>query len=656
MSKPASLSLTAKLAIAGALLALMALASVSMTLWVSWQLKGGAAAINEAGRLRMQIWRLAQTLSNHPDSATLLDHYARQARPDTSAETSFNPLSADEARLRGYLQQFDNTLELLASGDPARPLVVPNDLRTRAALAQVQQGWRNLQRDWSGATTPELLARQANDFVARIEVFVTAIEQRMESWTTLLNTSQFFIMLMVGAAALVLIYAAYTLVLTPLTRLQHSVAQIRKGDFSTRLDIERSDEFGALAADFNLMAQTLQSFYGELEARVQEKTLGLETERRRLAVLYETAAFVFNASSMDELMQGFAHQAREAGQADASAVRWFDEINQRYLLLAADAIPAELAEAMRCAPVADGLCGQLSDGMQTRIIPIFASATQPVVDSCARAGFTTAINVPVRAHDRMVGAIELFYRAPPTLGADDRSLLDTLASHLAGAVEGLRASALEREAAVTEERTLLARELHDSIAQSLSFLKIQAGLLRNALQRHDESTIARTLAEFDTGIHESLTDVRELLVHFRIRANADGIAPVLHSALTKFEHLTGLPAHLSIEGVGLPLPPDVQVQVLHIVQEALANVRKHASARQVWVEVRQSPPPWRVEVRDDGIGFDTTQRLADDEDHVGLRIMRERAAGIDASVEIVSVPGSGTCVALELPMHAPATV
>ena len=105
--------------------------------------------------------------------------------------------------------------------------------------------------------------------------------------------------------------------------------------------------------------------------------------------------------------------------------------------------------------------------------------------------------------------------------------METLASHLAGAIEGLRASALEREAAVAEERSLLARELHDSIAQSLSFLKIQASLLRDALERGDTVQADVALAELDAGIHDSLADVRELLVHFRTRTNAEDIVPAL---------------------------------------------------------------------------------------------------------------------------------
>jgi two-component system nitrate/nitrite sensor histidine kinase NarX len=262
---------------------------------------------------------------------------------------------------------------------------------------------------------------------------------------------------------------------------------------------------------------------------------------------------------------------------------------------------------------------------------------------CERAGFDTVISVPVRLHERLLGEINLFYRSPPRAERRRPRPAGDAGQPPGRAIEGLRAGALEREAAVAEERSLLARELHDSIAQSLSFLKIQAGLLRDAVRRQDAGKVDRTLAELDAGIRESLADVRELLLHFRTRTNREDITPALRTTLTKFEHQTGLATHLLVHGEGMPLDADVQVQVLHVVQEALSNVRKHAQASAVWVEVQQGAD-WRVEVRDDGCGFEV-DRSTGDETHVGLRIMRERAGHIGASVEVSSVPGSGTCVA-----------
>ena len=162
------------------------------------------------------------------------------------------------------------------------------------------------------------------------------------------------------------------------------------------------------------------------------------------------------------------------------------------------------------------------------------------------------------------------------------------------------------------------------------------------------------MAELDVGVRECYADVRELLVHFRTRASAEDIEEALRTTLSKFGHQTGINAQLSMEGHGLPLDADVQIQVLHMVQEALSNVRKHARATRVNVRV-QRHPEWRFEVQDNGIGFDAGRSLAPDSLHVGLRILRERAEGISARVEVQSAPGAGTTVCIELPHNASAT-
>jgi two-component system nitrate/nitrite sensor histidine kinase NarX len=201
---------------------------------------------------------------------------------------------------------------------------------------------------------------------------------------------------------------------------------------------------------------------------------------------------------------------------------------------------------------------------------------------------------------------------------------------------------------VGEERALLARELHDSIAQSLAFLKIQAQLLRSAVQKQQPEKVQSTLDELDTGLKESISDVRELLVHFRTRTNTGDIEAALQETLQKFQHQTGLPTRLHLDGEGLPLPADVQVQVLHVVQEALSNVRKHAGASHVSLDVHKGEQ-WRFVVRDNGSGFDTAQQRG--ETHVGTKIMRERADRIGATVQIESRSGQGTSVTLTLPRN-----
>jgi two-component system nitrate/nitrite sensor histidine kinase NarX len=267
---------------------------------------------------------------------------------------------------------------------------------------------------------------------------------------------------------------------------------------------------------------------------------------------------------------------------------------------------------------------------------------------CAKAGFETMVNIPVHLHDRLMGEINLFFIRTVTLSPAECSLLEALSSHLAGAIENLRLNALEKEAAVSQERHLLAGELHDSIAQSLAFLKIQVQLMRNAVQSGNSTDIKQVLEEIDLGVRESYADVRELLLHFRTRTNTEDIEPALATTLRKYEHQSGMKTSLSMQGQGMPLLPHLQIQVLHIIQEALSNVRKHARASQVWLNVQQQPT-WRFEVRDDGVGFSTDNGQLD-ETHVGLRIMAERAQRIGAALDVISTPGLGSAIILTLPL------
>jgi two-component system nitrate/nitrite sensor histidine kinase NarX len=438
-------------------------------------------------------------------------------------------------------------------------------------------------------------------------------------------------------------------VLNPVARLRRGLADLQGGDMGARVEVDSRDEFGQLSAGFNDMAQTLQSLYGDLEQRVQDKTARLEVKRQRLADLYEVSAFLAHATQLEPLAQGFVRRVRRIARADAAVVRWSNQGNQRYILLASDNLPAALAQGEHCLEAGSCHCGQPALQASTRVIPIRSDMPSPM-SHCEQAGFRQLVSVPIRLHEQVLGELDLFYREAGGAAELDRDLIDTLATHLAAAMESLRAAALEREAAVAQERALLAQELHDSIAQSLAFLKIQVQLLREAVKAGNAEATTRAIAELDTGVRESYADVRELLVHFRTRTNVEDIEPALATTLSKFRHQTGLAAELEVEGHGVALDPDVQVQVLHIVQEALSNVRKHAGATNVVVRVR-SFPSWRFEVSDDGEGFVPADH-AGAENNVGLRIMQERAGRIGARVSVRSAPGAGCTVTLELPAQA----
>jgi two-component system nitrate/nitrite sensor histidine kinase NarX len=487
--------------------------------------------------------------------------------------------------------------------------------------------------------------QHANTFLTSIDRFVLSIEGQMAGLTAILNLFQFVMMALAIGGAVIMLYTGYMYVINPLSNLRDGLRKIESAQFATRVDVASNDEFGQVASGFNRMAATLQSLYGNLEAQVAAKTQRIAAQKERLEGLYGVSAFLAQSNDLNELTQGFAQHVRLLMKADAIVLRWSGEDASKLLLLASDAFPLAMQEEEKCLMAGACACGQPQNDARTRVIPIMNSEVAPL-QHCARIGYVGMTSVPVRMHHKVLGEINLFYKSQVSLPAEELELMDTLASHLATAVEGLRAAALDREAAISGERALLARELHDSIAQSLAFLKIQVQLLRNAMAKNDAEKTALALGELDSGLKESIADVRELLLHFRTRTQADDIDRAVQETLQKFQHQTGLQVSRKVIGEGLPLPQDVQIHVLHVLQEALSNVRKHAGARGVEIEIHKGDS-WRFVVRDDGAGFDEGGQRS--ELQVGLKIMRERADQIGASVTVDSAVGQGTAVTLRVP-------
>lgn len=613
-------SLSDKLIRTGTGLLVVALISIGLTLWVTWKLGGGAAALNEAGRMRMQTWRLTSAVQ-----ANL-------------AETEINALT----------QEFDRSMLLLKNGDASRPLFVPWDKEAINRYTEVERLWHEqkihftIQPSWPH----HQLVEYSVEFVNAVDRFVLSIEAQMANLTALLNLFQFVMMALAIGGAVVMLYTGYLYVINPLSNLRNGLLKLESAQFSVRVDVASNDEFGQVASGFNRMAATLQSLYGNLEAQVATKTRRIAAQKERLEGLYGVSVFLAQANELSELTQGFSQRVRKLMKADAIALRWSGEDASKFLLLASDEFPQIMKDEENCLMAGACACGNPTLDARTRVIPIMNSDIAPL-QHCARIGYESLISVPVRMQNKVLGEIDLFYKNQINLAAEEVALMDTLASHLATAVEGMRVVVLDREAAIAGERSLLARELHDSIAQSLAFLKIQVQLLRSAITKQNSKSTDLALNELDSGLKESIADVRELLLHFRTRTQADDIERAVQETLQKFQHQTGLHVKRQATGEGLPLPQDVQIHVLHVLQEALSNIRKHANANSVVIEIHKGDP-WRFLVRDDGVGFDSHNNRS--EINIGLKIMQERANQIGATVDITSLVGQGTTVTLLVPI------
>lgn len=609
--------LATKLGLLAVPMVVCALAAMVVTMWVSLQLDGGAAALNEAGRMRMQAYRMSLTLV--------------QGSPD---------------RVRAHVAEFERSLALLREGQESRPLAVPWDTSTRERFLAVEGGWQ-VYRGLAQATLSrdvDALQQRTEAFVQTIDAFVQSVEVRLADWTALLHLLNTGVLVVFVIWVVGLLVGAHALVLAPVGAFHRAMAAVQGGTWSARLERDTTLEYDDLAQGFNALVAHLQQLYDSLERKVQEKTAELQEKNERLAQLYDMTALVGRASSLDDLAQSFTRAVQKIARADAVALRWSDQANERYLILASSGLPEAMVQAENCLATDACYCGRSDTGGGMVVIPIH-SLPPHSLRHCERSGFGTIYSVPIQLQDRLLGEVNFFYRTPVEPTHTERNLLEAINRQLASAMENLRHAALAREAAVSGERHHLSRELHDSIAQALAFLKIQVKLLRAAVQSGDRAQIDPIVDEIDAGVRECNGDVRELLMHFRIRTHSEDILPALENTLRKFEHQTGIRTTLEVLSPGVALAADVQIQVLHILQEALSNVRKHASATQVTVRV-QGQPHWQFEVQDDGRGFSVQSPRGDS--HVGLGIMTERAQRIGAQLQVYSERFHGTRVQLVL--------
>lgn len=204
-----------------------------------------------------------------------------------------------------------------------------------------------------------------------------------------------------------------------------------------------------------------------------------------------------------------------------------------------------------------------------------------------------------------------------------------------------------------KERERIAREMHDGVAQNLAVLKIEAYKLKDVCDRHDDAAMKEEIAILETLLNQTYLEVRQTLYDLRASRRLDeGFWPTIERQAQDFERSNGIRVILQ------PLnPPDelwnelASMQILRIIQEALANVRKHAHARRVDICCERSGRVIRFTIQDDGQGFLTGDQEVDPQDHYGLAVMKERAEAIGGSLTIFSQPGEGTIVTLVIPIE-----
>lgn len=619
---------------------LIALIGIGLTLHVSWRLEGVAAAINDMGSQRMRTQRLAYLLS-------AID----QKLP-----------AVTEVEAATETERLERVQRALEAGDSSRPMFLPEQLGIHHAAVDLHDRWRSqvrpLVREFltikdanrRHAIVQEYALR-AETFIKEINQLIDLMERNYSDSTNLLRAYQIMLVLLAIVGTCILIAYSFTLIVRPMRELQEGIRRMTAEDFSVRLQVNSNDEFGQLAEGFNLMANHLQDLYQTLEERVESKTQSLAEKNQELSTLYEITAFLNEPMSTEALCNGFLHRTMRAIAADGGTLRLYAEKDQELYLLAHEGVSSEFIQQEATLQCGECICGEAVtiDGSIEATIGE-ASARQPLTN-CKQEGIQTVAAFSIVYDRRVIGVYTLMFRTLRSLAPSERHLLETLGQNLAVAVENQRLQASEKELAVAGERNLLAQELHDSIAQGLAFLNIQIQLMDESLRQGKQEEAQEALERIREGVQESYDDVRELLVHFRTRVEHEGLESAITKALKKLEAQSGIATSLVISGKGLSLPHDEESQALHIIQEALSNARKHSGAKKLWVRLERQPEKLTVIIQDDGQGFSPegeTDTLTEHQ-HVGLKIMQERAQRIGGTCQVHSAPGQGTTVTLSLP-------
>ncbi|NIG21880.1 nitrate/nitrite two-component system sensor histidine kinase NarQ [Pantoea sp. Al-1710] len=515
-----------------------------------------AEAVNVAGSLRMQIYRLAWDTTRDPQQLTQ------------------------------HIQIYQQTLSSPALQHLERPWV-PKEVASR--YRYLRDSWPQLQLTLQPERA-QIYQQRVASYVSEIDRFVLALQHYAELKMHLVAASSLFGFLAIVALALWTIRFIRRNVVHPLDSLVTASQYVEQANFSfPPLSVSQTTELGVLAQAFTHMAERLHSHYRLLELAVRNKTEDLTQANRTLKLLYECSQVLTSSPLNPELFQGLLRlvQRREA---------------LTLLSIASDGI--------------DFQAGVAEDGLEWH-------------------------RLPLQQEDQSLG--ELCWqtrRAPP---ADE--LMQSLANMLARSLWIWQTQKQYQQMLLIEERSTIARELHDSLAQSLSFLRIQLTLLRRNVD-HTQPQAQSIIAEFDRALAEAYQQLRELLTTFRLTIEQADLVQAMQAMIAPLQEQSHAAIAFDYQSGLQTLDAQQQVHVLQIAREALLNAIRHAQAQQIHIFYQRDEDAFHLlTIEDDGCGI---RSLEEPPGHYGLTIMAERAARLSGSL-LITPQTRGTRVTLRFP-------
>lgn len=585
-------------------LALLSIVSILISTMIAEDISGRARAVNVSGSLRMLSFR------------TLSELQQPEKRPQ-----ALETILKVERRLY-WLERF------------AANKSAPDALSARA-LQNLLQRWENQIRPLEMAIANGHAAslfsatREIPDFVDDIDEIVRLIEDELESRAKLLRAIQLGLLAVIVLISSITIWLLHHHLVQPLAQLLQAAKTVSRGSFSARVQHVSADELGQLGRAFNAMIGEIAGMYAHLEEKVTEKTQALTQSKQSLELLYRVSQ---QLSASDLTLDQIESILAEVGEALAigSAMICISEHGH----FPARTVVGDFSEDEA------GLCCRQMDCCNC-----FVRSRQPLSEQAAR---HSLVVLPIGDSSGQLGALPILLPPGTELPPEKARIVETVGHHVSNALLNMRRTEEKHRLAVLEERNVIARELHDSIAQSLSYLKIQVTRLEKCIA--ENCNPQDILNELKTGLSSAYRELRELITTFRLRIDEGGFQAALESTIAEFSKKIGTPLEVSNTMPGLVFSANEEMHIIRIIREALSNIERHAKAQRAGVDIRVDETR-RVTIRifDDGRGFDPG---AVPSNHFGTAIMRDRAHILGGILEVDSMPGQGCRIQLQFtPQH-----
>lgn len=593
-------SLLARLGLAMGTIAFLSFISMTLSTSIADNSLGKANAINSAGSLRMMSYRLLS--------------YAESGAPTeriASASAEF------QIRL--------NTLE---------DFVV-----SRAAdYSELPARFEKVHKTWDQEISPVLISLHGKPdvatvnkletiipaFVEQINEVVFLIEQDLEQKIALLRSLQIALLAMTVAVCLITMWMMKNQVVRPLKDLLLVASRVRDKDFSAKAQHTDQDELGQLAVSFNMMVAEIATTYDNQNRLIAERTSELTDTNRSLELMYKSALQLSDKNITSSMLKGLLDDIEAELGLSAGTICISEH----------SVFPAHRLTSNLLKSDLENLCGErgCEDCFKT------SQNTSYVDENNGQ----KMIFIPIKNVGSITGVMPFRINASEKIPEWKIRVLEAIGSNLSMALSKMQHQEKLHRVAVLEERSVIARELHDSIAQSLSYLRIQvARLEKNQLTPEHQYEI---VTELKSGLASAYKELRELISAFRLKIDERGFQTALIETTEEYSRRCNIPINCHNDLPPTLLSANEEIHVLRIIREALANIDKHAQATEVGISATLTDNQVVViSITDNGIGIGDTQSP---ENHYGLIIMEDRAQSLDGVITIRNRDQGGTEVLL----------